>query len=105
MEIVDQLAIGGKVENLPVKHPVAPDFCAEHCARPLQCCTRHRDRTESADLLKWRRASAYIFQIDLWHDPALVQAPVVAELDERTVELGAVVRGGEPKAGVAPRCD
>src|ERR1700733_5435092 len=47
----------------------------------------------------------HIFESELRHDPALVEAAVIAELGQRAVDLAAVAGAGDAAAGVAAGID
>src|SRR4051812_2027396 len=47
----------------------------------------------------------HIFEPGLWHDAALVEAPVVTEFGQGSVEPGIVAGDGSPEPGVAAGVD
>src|SRR3981189_1688470 len=50
-DIVDELAVGGQIENLPIENPVVPDLRAHQDPRALHGCTGRHHGTETAELL------------------------------------------------------
>src|SRR5712691_290975 len=104
-DVVDELAVGGQIENLPIDNPVVPDLRAHQQARALQRYAGRRDRIETAELLQRSGRGADIFERGLRHDAALVQAPVVAELGQSSVDVGVVAGAGGPEAGISARID
>src|SRR5450756_2368487 len=80
LDIVDELAVAGQIENLPVEDPVMADLGAEQDARTLHRRAGRHQGIETAALLKRSGGGADIFERGLGHDAALVLVPVIAEL-------------------------
>ena len=70
--IVDELAVGGQIENLLIEDPVVPDLRADQHARALHRRSARRQRIEPPDLLKRSGRGAHIFERGFRHDTALV---------------------------------
>src|SRR6202043_3250732 len=49
-EIIDELAVGGQVENLLAENPVVADLRTDQRPRALHCSRARRQRIEAADL-------------------------------------------------------
>ena len=104
-DIVDELAVGRQVENLPVEDPVMADLRADQQPRALHGGARRHHGIEAADLLQRTGPGADIFERGLGHDAALVPGPVIADLAQHAVEPRVVSGGRKAKAGVAARID
>jgi len=63
-----------------------PDLGANHqaCARERRPARRHE--IEAAHLLQRPRRGTHIFEVDLRHDAALLQVPVVADFAQRAFD-------------------
>src|SRR5665811_1993173 len=104
-DVVDELAVGGQIENLLIEYPVVPDLRAQQEARTLRRGAGRHDRIEPADFLQRSGRGAHIFERGLGHDAALVHVPVVAEFGQRAVDLGIVAGAGDAEPGVTARLD
>ena len=62
-----------------------------------------RDGIKPALLLKRCGGGAHIFERGLRHDAALVKAPVVAELGQRTVDVGVIIGAGKTRPRIPAR--
>src|SRR3954465_11014529 len=105
MEIVDELAVGGQVQDLLFEDEVASDLGSDHDPRARERRRADIEWIEAANLLERDAGGADIFQCALGHDAHLVLGPVIADLGQRAVDCGAITRGRKAQAGIPAGAD
>src|SRR3954447_12939787 len=105
MEIVDELAVGGQVQDLLVEDEVASDLGSDHDARARERRRADIEWIEAANLLERDAGGADIFQCALGHDAHVVLGPVIADLGQRAVDCGAITRGRKSQASIPAGAD
>jgi hypothetical protein len=88
-EVIDELAVGGQVENLVAENPVVADLRADQRPRAFHGRRACHQRIEAADLLEGVGRGTHIFQRHLGYDAALLDAPEIVELGQSAPSIRA----------------